>query len=214
MRDLGTANAAYVAESNGYLPREDAKGTDTFYAAADPENSDAWYNALPRLMNKPSVKDFTSKPEKFYTKDNPLFVPGAGYPNENKRLRKPWFAIAINSKLQRMDPLTGKKPVLKASMIENAARTPLLLEQGLPDEWEDGGVRVQKKSDYDGSPKGTAKSFVGRHFGYGWILFVDGHVEKFEPGELLTKTGDFYFPPNTGGAGLIWGRNSEEDPNK
>jgi len=43
---------------------------------------------------------------------------------------------------------------------------------------------------------------------------VDGHIEKFEPDELLTETGDFFYPPDKSGVGLIWCRTSEEDPNK
>ena len=129
-------------------------------------------------------------------------------------MRKPLHAIAINSKLQRKDPDTEKKPIVKLSQIENPARTPLLLEQGLPGEKKEGGIDLMKKSNYDGAPKGSAKSFVGRYFGYGYILFVDGHVQQFEPEELLTKTGNFFYPPNTSPLNLIWCRTSEEDPNK
>jgi prepilin-type processing-associated H-X9-DG protein len=211
MRDLATAVSAYCASNNDELPREDAKGTDTWPAAADPENSDAWYNALPRLLNKRNVQDYISSPKEFYTSSNPLYLPGAPYPAETKRLRKPLFAFAIDSKLQRTDPETGKKSAVKLSQIENRPRTPLFLEQGLPGEKK---ANRQKKSDYDGSPKGNAKSLVGRHLGYGHILFVDGHIEKFEPDELLTETGDFFYPYDRGGLGLIWGRSAQEDPNK
>jgi type II secretory pathway pseudopilin PulG len=84
MRDLGAATLTYSTENNGELPQEDAKGTDTWEAAADPENATAWYNALPKQMNKRAVKDFVGSPRNFYTKDNPLFLPGATYPNETK----------------------------------------------------------------------------------------------------------------------------------
>jgi prepilin-type N-terminal cleavage/methylation domain-containing protein/prepilin-type processing-associated H-X9-DG protein len=214
MKDLGAAALTYSAENNGDLPREDSKGDDTWAAAADPENATVWYNALPKLMNKRGVGDFRDSVEDFYTKDNPLYLPGAGYPDEGKRLRQPLYAMAINSKLQRTNPETGKKPLVKFSLVENPARTPLFIEQGLPGEKKDGGIDLQKKSDYDGSPKGSAKSFVGRHFGVGHILFVDGHVQTFEPAELLTTGGEFFYPPSTSRLGLIWCHNSEEDPNK
>ena len=214
MRDLGAATLTYSAENNGELPREDAKGTDTWDAVADPENATAWYNALPKQMTKPAVIDFVASPKKFYTKANPLFLSGATYPNEAKRMRQPLFAIAINTKLQRKDPETDKKPVAKQSQITNPSRTPLFLEQGLPGERSDEGIDLQKKSNYDGAPKGSAKSFVGRYFGFGHILLVDGRVQKFEPSELLTDRGEFFFPPDTSRLGLIWCRTPEEDPNK
>lgn len=214
MNDLATATSLYLAANNDELPREDVTGTDTWPAAADPENTNAWYNALPKLLNKRGVQDFVATPEAFYTKANPLYVPGAAYPSEPKRMRRPLFAIAINSKLQRRNPDTGKKPVLKLPMIENKSRTPLFLEQGLPGEKKEGGIDLQKKSDYDGSPKGSAKSFVGRHSGFGHILFVDGHIEKYEPQELLTPTGDIPYPPSKSRLGLIWCHTSEDDPNK
>lgn len=214
MKDLAAATSLYLGANNDELPREDAQGTDTWPAAADPENVDAWYNALPKLLDKRRVIDFVDSPQAFYTKENPLYVPGAAYPTEPKRIRRPLFAIAINSKLQRRNPETKKKPILKLDMIENKSRTPLFLEQGLPGEKKEGGLAVQQKSDYDGSPKGSAKSFVGRHSGFGHILFVDGHIEKYEPQELLTASGDIPYPPSKSRLGLIWCHTSEEDPNQ
>jgi hypothetical protein len=81
----------------------------------------------------------------------------------------------------------------------------------LPDEKNDGGTDTQRKSNYDGAPKGSAKSFVGRYGGVGFIVFVDGHIDEFKPSELLTETGEFPFPP---AGGVIWCRTPEEDPNK
>jgi prepilin-type N-terminal cleavage/methylation domain-containing protein/prepilin-type processing-associated H-X9-DG protein len=208
MRDLGTAATTYTTDNNGDLPMEDSKGTDTWQAAADPENARAWYNALPKLKGRRPVADYANTPREFYTKDNMLFLPGATYPDEGKKLRQPLFAIAINTKLQRKDN-EGKKPPLKLASIMNIANTALFIEQGLPGEKSDGGTGTQKKSNYDGSPKGSAKSFVGRYGGKGIICFVDGHVEEFKPSELLTETGEILIP-----GPVTWGRAPEEDPNK
>lgn len=210
MKDLGSAAMAYTAENNGDLPQEDSKGTDTWQAAADPENVKAWYNAIPKQMNRRTVGDYANSPREFYTKDNIIFVPGATYPDTDKKLRQPLFAIAVNTKLQRKDPDTGKKPALKAAQIISASKTALFIEQGLPNEKKDGGTDLQRKSNYDGAPKGSAKSFVGRYGGKGFIVFVDGHVEEFTPEELLSETGSFPFPPTN----VIWCRTPEEDPNK
>ena len=55
MRDLGIAFATYTTDKNGLLPFEDSTGTDDWQNASRPENQEAWYNALPRLMNSKSV---------------------------------------------------------------------------------------------------------------------------------------------------------------
>jgi prepilin-type N-terminal cleavage/methylation domain-containing protein len=214
MKDLASSAMAYVTSNNGDLPREDSKGTDTWSVAADPENASAWYNAIPKIMGRRTVGDYANSPREFYTKDNVLFLPGATYPDDGKKLRQPLFAIAINTKLERKDPKTKEKTAAKLASIASPARTALFLEQGLPGEKKDGGTDVQRKSNYDGSPKGSAKSFVGRYGGKGFIVFVDGHIEEFTPKDLLTETGEFYTPPDFGPGGVIWCKTPEEDPNK
>jgi prepilin-type N-terminal cleavage/methylation domain-containing protein len=215
MKDLAAAAQTYISDNNGDLPLEDAKGTDSWNAAADPENSRAWYNALPKQMGRRTVGDYASTPREFYTKGNALFVPGATYPDGDKKLRQPYFAIAINTKLQRKDPDTGKKPAsLKFAQITVPSKTPLFLEQGLPDEKKDGGLAVQRKGNFDGSPKGSPKSFVGRYGGVGFVIMVDGRVEEFKPEELVDEVGGIPFPPEKSPAGLIWCKTPDEDPNK
>ena len=68
----------------------------------------------------------------------------------------------------------------------------------------------QTKKDYDGAPKGSAKSFVGRYRGKGWLLFADGHTEDVTAKELLTETARFPFPP--GPDDVIWSAKPETDP--
>jgi prepilin-type N-terminal cleavage/methylation domain-containing protein/prepilin-type processing-associated H-X9-DG protein len=212
MKNLGSATQAYIGENNGDLPQEDSKGTDTWQAAADPENARAWYNAIPKQMGRRAVGDYVNTPREFYTKENLLFLQGATYPDDGQRMRKPLFPVAINTKLQRKDQ-DGKKPAAKLAQITSPSKTPLFLEQGLPGEKKDGGAATQKKSNFDGSPKGSPKSFVGRYGGKGFVLFVDGHVEEFKPDDLLTETGEIPWSP-LGNTDLIWCRTPEEDPNK
>src|SRR5688572_22658963 len=158
MRQLAAATAAYTAQNDGELPREDSKGTDDWQTAADPENSKAWYNSLPKLMGARSVGDYAITPREYYTKENILFLPGAAYPEWDKKLVQPLFAIAINTKLQRKNS-EGKKAALKLGQIGKASKTVLFLEQGLPGEKQ--AMGTQNK--YDGSCKGSAKSFVARY---------------------------------------------------
>jgi type II secretory pathway pseudopilin PulG len=207
MKDLGTGMTTYTGQNAGNLPAEDASGTDTWKNAAKAESADAWYNAIPKLIGKKGVGDFAGSPRSFYTKENILFLPGADYPDSDKILREPLFAIAYNTKLQRRDA-EGKKKRTNLSDIKNPSRTVVLLEQGLPD--EDRTLTVQTKRDYDGSCKGSAKSFVGRYGGQGALYFADGHAEFAYARDLLTETGSFPFPQGN----VIWTCTPEENPNK
>ena len=205
MKQLGSATQTYTSQNDGLIPAEDSKGTDTWAAAADPVNAAAWYNSLPKLLGTRTVGDFALDPKGFYTKENLIYLPGATYPDSDKKLLRPLFAIAINTKLQRKDA-EGKKSPLKVANIPETARTVLFLEQGLPSEKKSHPTQ----SKYDGSAKGSARSFVARYGGQGLILFVDGHSEEVSPADLLTESGQFPFPPTD----VIWTKNREENPNK
>jgi prepilin-type processing-associated H-X9-DG protein len=207
IRDLCATALIYTNDNNDELPQEDVKGTDSWAAAQDPQNFKAWYNALPKQMGRRNVADFAATPRAFYTKENLLFIPGATYPEGDRKLSKPLFAVAINNKLQRKDS-EGKKGPTKKAMITNISRTPLFLEQGLPSEKP--SAPMQSKKDFDGAPKASAHSMPGRYGNKGIIGFVDGHVEEWYPKDLLTETNTFPFPP----IDVIWMRTPEEDPNK
>jgi prepilin-type N-terminal cleavage/methylation domain-containing protein/prepilin-type processing-associated H-X9-DG protein len=206
MKQLASGTQSYIAQNDGTLPEEDAKGADTWQSAADPENAKAWYNSLPKILSARPVSEFAGNPREFYTKDSLFFLPGAEYPEGDKRLRAPLFAIAINTKLQRK--IGGEAKSAKLSQITNPAKTVLFLEKGLPSEKPT--AEVQTKADFDGAPKGSAKSFIGRYGGKGILMFVDGHVEEWAPKDTLTETGSFPFPQTE----IVWTRDPSEDPNK
>lgn len=205
MRQLSGAVTTYAGQNAGVLPVEDEKGADTWLSIARPEAKEVWYNALPRTLGRKTAADFSSSPSAFYSTENVLFLPGANYP-QGKKLREPLFAIAMNSKLQRKDQ-AGKETPTKLADITQPARTVVLLERGVPGE---ANLPVQSKKDYDGSPKGSAKAFVGRYGGEGVLGFADGHVEMVKAKDLLTETGDFPIPQTD----VIWTRTPEENPNK
>ncbi len=204
MKQLASAAQTYMGQNDGALPAEDSKGTDSWQSAVDPANNKAWYNSLPRLLGKRTVGEYASTPKEFYTRDNLLFLPGAGYPESDKKLVRPMFAIAINTKLQRKDS-EGNKGA-KLAQITNPSQTVLFLEQGLPGEHQE----FKQQPKYDGSPKGSAKSFIGRYGGFGHLAFIDGHVDTYMPKDLLKEDGTFPFPQEV----AVWTRTPDEDPNK
>lgn len=204
MRQLGTAALTYAQQQNGELPAEEAKSTDSWEAAADPANAKAWYNVVPKAAGKRAVGEFLSTPRTFYSEENLLYVPAAEYPKSDRKLVRPLFAVAINGKLQRRD-LDGRKAPVKLSELAEPSRTVLFLEQGLPSEKKSSAVQAK----YDGSSKGSARTFVGRYFGEGMLLFADGRVDLVAPQDLLTETGKIPFPQGE----VLWTRTPAEDPN-
>jgi type II secretory pathway pseudopilin PulG len=206
IRTLGGAVSTFANQNGGALPEEDANGNDTWNNAAKPTAKDAWYNALPRLIGRKGVGDYANSPESFYSEDNILFLPGANYPDK-KKLINPMFAIAFNTKLQRTNP-DNTKPKTMMKDITQPIKTVVLQEQGLVN--ENRTLDVQTKADYDGSPKGSAKSFIGRYDGKGHLYFLDGHAELVDAKDLLTPEGKFPFPQDK----VVWTRTPEENPNK
>ncbi len=206
MRQLGSASGVYMAENDGALPAAGSKGADTWAAAANPENANAWYNVLPRKLGHKGVDQYAANPLAFYSTENILFLPGAQYPESDKKLARPLFAIAINEKLQGKDD-QREKPV-KLAQITHPGRTVLFLEQGLPNERK--AAAQQRK--YDGSPKGSAKTFVARYGGSGLMTFVDGHVEFIDVNEVEEEFYGYKFPAQP--EKVVWRGTREENPNR
>ena len=209
MRQLGAAAMTYAAQNDSGLPDEDAPGTDDWDTAAKPENTKVWYNALPRLVGLRGVGDFAKSPRDFYTKENLLFLPGATYPESDKKLVVPLFAIAINSRLQRKNE-DGSKEKVRLNQLTHPARTVLFFESGINGEAK--AAKTQPK--YDGGCKGNGEDFVARYGGQGIVTFADGHAESLSAEDLLTETGKMIYN-GPGEPGLVmWTRSPEEDPNK
>jgi prepilin-type processing-associated H-X9-DG protein len=214
MKQLGSAMSTYAGQHDGFLPSEDSTGKDTWETAKLPTADKAWYNALLRLMPAKSAGDFSkeNRPAAFYTPENVLYLPGANYP-ESKRLERPYFAIAMNTKLFRKGK-DGLKPDVRLSNIQNTSRTVAFLEQGLPGEPK--AHDSQSKNDYDGSPKGSAKSFVGRYNKRGMICFFDGHADEVSGKDLLNSSGEIEWTTETAKdpSAILWTADPNEDPNQ
>jgi type II secretory pathway pseudopilin PulG len=208
MKSLAAATMKYGEANDGALPAEDAQGKDGWDNAKKPESEKAWYNSLPHLMQHKSLGDFVreGRTAAFYTNEFVAFIPGAPYP---KKLDKPYFAIAINSKLQRKDK-EGKKGDVKYNHIAVPERTVLFFEHGMPGEPKADLVITHK--DYDGACKGTAKGFAARYSSQGVLSFADGHAELHFAKDLLTTTGDLVWSED-GTTPILWLPDPKEDPN-
>jgi prepilin-type processing-associated H-X9-DG protein len=206
IKNLGEAFVGYTTESGGLLPYEDAPGADDWTTAAKPEASEAWYNALPRIMGVKTVGEIgATDPAEFYQESYPLFVPGAPYPNGDKKLTQPYFAIAMNSRLQRTDDDTEEKEQGSLSSIIDPVKTVIFLERGMPGDKKTS--RAQRG--FDAGPKANARAFAGRHNEKGILLFADGHIEVRSVTDLITSAGKIHFPQDR----VIWTRDPDEDPN-
>ena len=204
MKALGDAFTQYHTDNGGLLPLEDAPGKDDWDGVIKEEAVEAWYNALPRIMGAAATADLVDTPETFYQTNYPLFIPGAGYPKTDKKLSRPYFAIGMNSRLQRKSEDGTKTQGTYASILK-PANTVIFLERGLPND-----QKVSKlQGKFDGSPKANAKDFASRHNQRGIILFADGHTEYKTLSELIDKTGRIVTPQEL----IIWTPDPDQDPN-
>lgn len=215
MKQLCSAVGTYAASNNGELPKEDTKGKDDWQIIGTPEADNAWYNALPKMMGAKPIGDFARERREaaFYTKENILWLPGAQYP-EGKKMARPYFAIATNGRLQRKDK-DGKKRDVRMNNIINPNNTVIFLEQGLPGEPK--AHETISKNDYDGAPKGNAKSFVARYTGRGLIGFVGGNVREVAGKDLLQANGDMIWTADaatTDPSMILWTADPKDDPNE
>jgi prepilin-type N-terminal cleavage/methylation domain-containing protein/prepilin-type processing-associated H-X9-DG protein len=215
IKALADSLKSYCEQNNGEMPLEDIDKRDDWEAVKRPEAEKAWYNVLPKQMGKKSVADLARENQVavFYSAECPLWLPGANYP-EKKQGIKPYFAMALNSKLSRKDRdgnTAGEagRPQMKFSDIKDTARTVVFLEQGLPGESR-AHPSISPKKDYNGSAKASAKSFVARYSDKGLLAFADGHVAPYSGKDLLDGAGDFIWSEQ---ASVIWTADPKEDPN-
>ena len=205
MKRLGNACIMYTADNGGLLPFADAPGPDDWVHAANPEASEVWYNALPKLMKEKSVGEIgKTNPPAFYKDAYILHMPGAPYPDEEKRLKKPYFAVGMNSRLRRKDDVGIIRRTSLASILA-PPRTVLFLERGMPLD-----VQVSKNQlGFNASPKANPRAFVGRHGWKGILLFADGHTEACEFADVCEENGRIQFPQQK----FVWTHDPDDDPN-
>lgn len=205
IHSLGVALVGYTGDTNGLLPYEDAPGTDDWNTASKPENSEVWYNALPERMGYQTVGDMVDKPDLFYEESYPLYVPGAPYPKGDKKFKKPYFAIGMNSRLQRSDD-EGRKEQGTLQSIQDPTRTVAFLERGMPGDKKVSGAQ----RGFSGKPKANPRGFATRHKQKGILLFVDGHTEVYSVTDLVDPSGEIPWNPQRP---VVWTRNPKDDPN-
>jgi prepilin-type N-terminal cleavage/methylation domain-containing protein len=213
MENLGAALGRYAADHDGMLPDEDVPGKDNWAATALPGADNAWYNALPRAVQSNGAGDYVKGGNEagMYTPACMLYLPGAHYP-AGRKMAKPLFGIAYNSRLQRRGK-DGSKPALKLNQAPHPSRTVVFFERGLP-----GEARAHptiSRGDYDGSPKGTAKAFVARYLNRGVITCLDGSAKDVGAKDLLEANGNMIWSEdaNANSSMLLWAPDPRQDPN-
>ncbi len=210
IKDLGGAFVSYTAESGGKLPQENYSGSgDTWEAAAEEGASEVWYNALVWRMSYKSVGELgeDKKPHLFYEENYPLYVPGAPYPKSEKKLKKPMYAIGMNSRLQRRENETGHKDPGTLASIQAPVNTVIFLERGMPKD----KMVIRSQANFTATPKAGPKAFAARHNQKGLLLFADGHVENKSPTDIITGSGKVKTLEE--GSSVVWTRDPDDDPN-
>lgn len=204
LRTLGSAFVSYTTDKNGLLPWEDSPGQDDWMAMANPENRDVWYQALPSLIGSTSAEQLAAKPALFYEDSHPLYLPGAPYPSSDKKLSEPYFAIAMNSRLQRKNE-DGTKVRGSMSMIQVPSQTIIFLERGMPGDEKSNHMQ----RGFDASPKANALAFAARYNGQGLLICADGHVESRSVSDLISASGEIIVPQT----GIVWTFDPDDNPN-
>ncbi len=218
IKDLGQAFVDYTSDHGGRLPLENADIPDIsadqedWTVAASEEAEEAWYNVLPERMGFRSVAQLGEEnaPQSFYDSSYPAFLGGAPYFKSEKKLERPYFAIGMNSRLQRRS-LDGYKDPGTLASIQQPVNTVIFLERGLPKDKEHS--KAQRK--FNGAPKANPRAFATRHNQKGVLLFVDGHTEVRRVPELIKASGEIIVPEDQSpGTSVVWTRDPDDDPNE
>ena len=190
MRQLGAAFISYCNDNNGQIPTQgDSAPTWNGAAAATPNETTAWYNALPRTYaNSRGLGDYASSQADFYTKGSMFFVPAAKYPAT--KLNAPLFAVAMCSKLFDSTYITDSS-LVRLQNFQAPAETCIFQESGLPGEKQ----IYTTQSSYNGQSYTFASRSVARYNGMTLIVFADGHADSLNGSDVVdSKSGKAYFP--------------------
>jgi prepilin-type N-terminal cleavage/methylation domain-containing protein len=180
MQQLGVAAINYASQNSGRVPLDKvSSGADSWAQAESSAASTVWYNALPRMMGKLGAGDYgTNNPAAFYTPDNLAYCAAATYPANAASASQPYFAIAMNSKLNQAPLQT----------IVEASETVLFLEGGLPGET----LTQSSQSAYNGQSAVYASRFIARYSnGTGLLLFCDGHAQMLPWQNVVGQSGSY-----------------------
>lgn len=200
-RALGSACIAYATDHNGALPVGVSNKPTSWDIAADDENAEAWYNAVPSKLGAKPPGELEDNKALFYSEDYPLYLPEATYPGEKARLVLPYFALGMNALLSRGLPKNAR---VNLASVMAPQRTVLILERGMPSEEKSS----KHQRDFTGEPSAKPQSFICRHKEKGTILFLDGHLEVLRFQEITDANGRIPFRHH-----CVWTRDMDEDPN-
>jgi prepilin-type N-terminal cleavage/methylation domain-containing protein len=217
MRQLTAALINYASQNDGRVPLDKVgSGADSWSVTEGSSATNCWYNVLPRMLGGLGAGDYAGQNNQaaFYTPSNLMYCPSAVYPAGAATASQPYFAMALNSKLNQAPLQT----------IQDQAETVLFLEGGLPGEKQ----TVSTQSSYNGQSSVYASRFIARYAnGTGLLSFVDGHVQVLpwqnvvaaagkailpQPGESAVAPHNLDFNPETSLGRVVWTANPN-DPN-
>jgi hypothetical protein len=121
----------------------------------------------------------------------------------------PLFPVSMNSKL-RVKEIAGGR--VRLANMQNAARTVIFQESGLPGEE---ALPGQSAGKYDGQSKSFATRTVARYDGMVHLIFGDGHVSLLPAKDVVDPSGKAYFPQiGDGGGQVYWTLDPDADANE
>jgi prepilin-type N-terminal cleavage/methylation domain-containing protein len=209
MRQLGVMLVSYTGDQNGAFPLPGTLSPTWAGSASttDTNETNAWYNALPRLAGQQGVGDFQSNPAGFYQKGSVFFVPAAVYPSG--KLTAPLFAVSYNSKLYGTAGSADAVTSVRLQSLTLPSQTCIFQESGLA-----GEVQIySSQSGYNGQSATYATQTAARYSGHTLVGFADGHVGEFAGSDVVNPaSGQAYYPQNLGK--VYWTVDPTANPNQ
>jgi prepilin-type N-terminal cleavage/methylation domain-containing protein/prepilin-type processing-associated H-X9-DG protein len=195
MRQLGVMLVSYTGDQNGSFPLPGTLAPTWAGAAStsDTNETNAWYNALPRLSGQKGVGDYQLTQAAFYQKGSVFLVPAAQYPTS--KLNAPLFAVAYNSKLFGTAGGADAITSVRLQSITLPSQTCVFQESGLSGEPQ----IYSSQAAYNGQSASYATQTVARYGGHTLIAFADGHVAELAGSDVVNPaSGKAYSPQNLG----------------
>jgi prepilin-type N-terminal cleavage/methylation domain-containing protein/prepilin-type processing-associated H-X9-DG protein len=176
------------AHDYDFIPREGYRTDGTvrlelWSQVRAPVSKDAWYNALPQILERTQARQYDAKKAEFY-EDRLFHCPSAKFPAKPGSATSPFFSLAMNSKLITPPGHSPGHSILFAA-IQRPSVTPAFLDGRVSE--RDPKVDILQVDLELGQPSAYASRFAPRHNRGGNVAFCDGNVAR-QPGPKMVET--------------------------